>query len=107
MISKPTTYCACCSTHNRLIDHSLRVVFAFFDLTLWSDSMSLSTTLSEYICAAFSGLYVHTFEPDEALREIGELCRQRNWRLACWDLDRGLSLGVAAGTASSAVATAA
>ncbi len=54
--------------------------------------MSLVTTLSEYICAAFSGLYVHTFEPDEALREIGELCRQRDWRLAVWDLDRGLAL---------------
>lgn len=55
--------------------------------------MSLSTTLAEYVCAAFSGLYVQTFEPDEALREIGDLCRQRNWRLASWDLDRGLSLG--------------
>ncbi len=63
--------------------------------------MSLATTLSEYICAAFSGLYVHTFEPDEALREIGELCRERNWRLAGWDLDRGLSLGATAGAVTS------
>jgi hypothetical protein len=56
--------------------------------------MNLTTTLAEYVCAAFSGLYVHTFEPDEALREIGELCRERHWRLAGWDLDRGVSLGV-------------
>jgi hypothetical protein len=55
--------------------------------------MSLSKSLSEYVCAAFSGLYVQTFEPDEALREIGELCRRQNWRLAAWDLDRGMSLG--------------
>jgi hypothetical protein len=55
--------------------------------------MSLSKSLSEYVCAAFSGLYVQTFEPDEALREIGELCRRQDWRLAVWDLDRGMSLG--------------
>ena len=53
--------------------------------------MTLSTTLTEYVCAAFSGLYVHTFEPDEALREIAELCRQQEW-LATWDLDQGLSV---------------
>lgn len=69
--------------------------------------MSLATTLSEYVCAAFSGLYVHTFEPDEALREIGELCRQRNWRLAGWDLDRGLTLGVTSGSTTNTAATAA
>ncbi|MDB5392453.1 MAG: ftsH4 2, partial [Planctomycetaceae bacterium] len=63
---------------------------------------TLSTTLSEYICAAFSGLYIHTFEPDEALREIGELCRKQTWRLAVWDLDRGLSLGVTSGTTTAA-----
>ena len=34
--------------------------------------MSLAKSLSEYICAAFSGLYVQTFEADEALREIAE-----------------------------------
>jgi hypothetical protein len=54
--------------------------------------MSLSKSLSEYVCAAFSGLYVQTFEPDEALRGIGELCRSQNWRLAVWDLDRGMLL---------------
>jgi hypothetical protein len=65
---------------------------------------TLSARLSEYICAAFSGLYIHTFEPDEALREIGELCRNQNWQLAVWDLDRGLSLGLAAGAATTAAA---
>ena len=53
--------------------------------------MTLSTTLTEYVCTAFSGLYVHTFEPDDALREITELCRQQEWGLATWDLDQGLS----------------
>ena len=53
--------------------------------------MTLATTLTESVCAAFNGLYVHTFEPDEALREIAELCRQQEWRLATWDLDQDLS----------------
>ena len=51
--------------------------------------MTLATTLTEYVCAAFSGVYVHTFEPDDALREIAELCRQQEWWLATWDLDEG------------------
>lgn len=58
--------------------------------------MTLATSLSEYICAAFSGLYVHTFEPDEALREIADLCSQQQWRLTVWDVDRGLTVGSAA-----------
>ena len=54
--------------------------------------MTLATTLTEYVCGAFSGLYVHTFEPDDALRAIAELCRQQEWRLATWDLDQGVSV---------------
>ena len=63
--------------------------------------MSLSKALLEYVCAAFSGLYVATFEPDEALREIGELCRTQDWKLAVWDLDRGLSSGMGSAEANS------
>ncbi len=54
---------------------------------------TLATNLCEYVCAAFSGIYIQTFEPDEAVREIGELCLERNWQLSVWDVDRGLSLG--------------
>jgi hypothetical protein len=54
--------------------------------------MTLATTLSEYVRAAFSGLYVETHEPDEALREIHELCRAERWSLATWDIDRGLTI---------------
>jgi hypothetical protein len=54
--------------------------------------MTLATTLSEYVRAAFSGLYVETHEPDEALREIHELCRAERWSLATWDIDRGLGI---------------
>jgi hypothetical protein len=54
--------------------------------------MPLAATLADYIRAAFSGIYIETFEPDEAFREIQSLCRQENWHLASWDVDRGLSI---------------
>ncbi|MDZ4687344.1 MAG: AAA family ATPase, partial [Planctomycetaceae bacterium] len=54
--------------------------------------MPLATTLAEYIRAAFSGLYLETQEPAEALRELAELCRQEHWTLATWDIDQGLQL---------------
>jgi hypothetical protein len=54
--------------------------------------MTFSNRLEEYIAAAFSGLYVLTHEPDEAAAEIAILCRQRQWRLATWDIDRGLAV---------------
>lgn len=64
--------------------------------------MSLAKSLSEYICAAFSGLYVQTFEADEALREIADLCREQNWRLTVWDIDQGLRTGAPASEGSPA-----
>lgn len=64
--------------------------------------MSLSAKLAEYIRAAFSGLYVVSFEPDDALADIARLCRDERWRLAVWDIDRGLALP---GTATAEGAT--
>lgn len=66
---------------------------------------TLSAYLCEYVCAAFSGLYVQTFEPDEALREIGELCREQTWQLAVWDVERGLASGAHTGSVSAASTT--
>ncbi len=64
--------------------------------------MSLAEKLTDYIRAAFSGIYVETFEPDEAQREIQQLCRQENWDLATWDIDRGLSIPGRDATVSAA-----
>lgn len=67
--------------------------------------MSFQSTLSEYVRAAFSGIYIQTCEPDYALTNIADLCREQNWRMATWDIDAGLSLSVGAdreGTAPSA-----
>jgi hypothetical protein len=52
--------------------------------------MSLTEQLTDYVNAAFSGLWVQTMEPDEAEREITQLARQRGWKLAAWDVASGL-----------------
>lgn len=52
--------------------------------------MSLIAQLTDYIHAAFTGLWVQTFEPDEAEHELIEHALRSNWTLAIWDLARGL-----------------
>jgi len=54
--------------------------------------MSLTQQLTDYVNAAFSGIWVQTSEPDEAEREITGLARERKWKLAVWDVARGLRL---------------
>src|SRR5262245_59976565 len=54
--------------------------------------MSLADRLREYVRACFTGLWIQTFEAGDALSEIAQLCRQENWRLATWDIDRGLTV---------------
>ena len=61
--------------------------------------MSLAEQLTDYVHAAFSGLWVQTSEPDEAEREIAQLARARKWRLAVWDVAGGFRLvGAAPGS---------
>jgi hypothetical protein len=55
-------------------------------------TMTLAERLSEYVRAAFSGIWVQSHEHDEAVHEIAQLARQTEWTLASWDIDRGLSL---------------
>jgi hypothetical protein len=52
--------------------------------------MTLTEHLTDYVHAAFSGLWVLTSEPDEAERAIAQLTRQRDWQLAVWDVAQGL-----------------
>ena len=53
--------------------------------------MTLAERLSEYVRAAFSGIWIQSHEHDEAVHEIAQLCRTNNWTLASWDVDRGLA----------------
>ena len=54
--------------------------------------MKLSDQLTEYINAAFSGIWIHSHEPDEAEREIVQQARSKQWKIAVWDVDNGLRL---------------
>jgi hypothetical protein len=55
--------------------------------------MPLAETLSEFIRACFSGIWVESHEHQDAIAEIGKLCRDEKWRMAVWDLERGLRTG--------------
>ena len=54
--------------------------------------MTLSQRLLEYISACFTGLWIESHEHDDAIREIAQLCREQNWRLAVFDIERGLQI---------------
>ena len=54
--------------------------------------MTLSERLLEYVQACFTAIWVESHEHDDALREIAQLCRDQNWKLASWDVDRGLQI---------------
>jgi hypothetical protein len=53
-------------------------------------SMKLIDQLTDYVHAAFTGLWVQTHEPDEAEREIIDRARQQHWQVAVWDVAQGL-----------------
>ena len=52
--------------------------------------MTLTDRLTEYVHAAFTGLWVQTHEPDEAEREILRHAREAKWTIAVWDIANGL-----------------
>ena len=52
---------------------------------------SLQEILGNYIQACFSGLWIETREPDEAVREIRELGKNHEWKIGVWDIDNGLT----------------
>src|SRR5207237_578349 len=55
-------------------------------------AMTLTDRLTEYVHACFTGLWVQTYEPDEAEREILLHARQAKWTVAVWDVADGLRL---------------
>jgi hypothetical protein len=66
--------------------------------------MILRDQLTEYIRAAFAGLWIETAEPDEAERELRELAREQQWSIAVWDIARGLRAGNATTEAADPLA---
>ncbi len=60
--------------------------------------MSLAERLAEYVRACFTGLWIQSYEHEDALAELAQLCREQSWRLATWNIDSGLQM---AGQSSS------
>ena len=65
--------------------------------------MTLAEQLIDYIHAASTGLWIETREPDEAEREIVQLCREHQWKLAVWDVANGLRLPLSGSTHAAEV----
>ena len=53
----------------------------------------LKQKLKELVSACFTGIWIETFEFQEAIREIAELCREEEWIGANWDVGLGLRVG--------------
>jgi hypothetical protein len=54
--------------------------------------MKLADQLTDYIHAAFTGLWVVTSEPDEAEREIIQQSEEKKWAVAAWDVATGIRI---------------
>ena len=65
--------------------------------------MPLATKLAELVRACFTGIWIESHEHQDAMMEIAQLCRDEEWRLAVWDIERGLHLpGQRAGSGEAA-----
>ena len=54
--------------------------------------MTLSERLGELARACFPAIWIQTYEPDDALLEIAQLCRDEQWHMATWDVDQGMNI---------------
>ena len=52
--------------------------------------MKLCDQLTDYVNAAFTGLWVQSHEPDEAEKEIIQHAKTKDWKVAVWDVANGL-----------------
>ncbi|WDI41026.1 AAA family ATPase [Bremerella sp. P1] len=53
--------------------------------------MRLANEIQELVRAGFSGLWVQSCEPEDALAELAQMCQTESWKLASWDIDAGLN----------------
>jgi ATPase family associated with various cellular activities (AAA) len=54
--------------------------------------MKLTDQLTDYVNAAFAGIWIQTSEADEAEREIIQHAQQKKWTVAAWDVASGLRI---------------
>ncbi len=51
---------------------------------------TLGIRMSELVRACFTGVWIKSYEPDDAIAELSQLCRTENWSLLTWDIAQGL-----------------
>ena len=54
--------------------------------------MKLTNRLSEYVRACFTGIWIESYEHQDALTEIAQLCLDQQLQLATWDIESGLNV---------------
>ena len=55
--------------------------------------MSLTERLGQYLDACFAGVWVQSAEHEDALLEIAQMCQDRGWKYAAWDIAGGFGDG--------------
>ncbi len=63
----------------------------------------LGQRMSELVRACFTGIWIKSYEPDDAIAELTQLCRTENWSLMTWDIAQGLKSNGDQPTASDAI----
>ena len=53
----------------------------------------LKEKLKELVSACFTGVWIESFEFQEVIGELTELCREEEWTIASWDVGTGLRVG--------------
>ena len=53
----------------------------------------LKEQLKQLVSACFTGIWIETFEFQETLSEIAQLCRDEEWIGATWDVSSGMRVG--------------
>ena len=64
---------------------------------------ALGLRMSELVRACFTGIWIKSYEPDDAIAELNQLCRSENWSLMTWDIAQGLKASGNQPTASDVI----
>ena len=64
---------------------------------------TLGLRMSELVRACFTGVWIKSYEPDDAIVELLQLCHAENWNLMTWDVAQGLKGSGDASVASEQV----
>lgn len=53
----------------------------------------LSNRVRELVAGCFTAIWIESHEPQEAILELGQLCRAETWQFATWNIDQSMRVG--------------